>query len=372
MRNSKLTIMEFGDIHLGHHNTPTEHICRNLIRLLPDTPAMGDVDLLILAGDVFDRQLSFGDLQIGEIQIFVYYLLKLCKKWDIVLRILEGTPSHDWRQSRIFETVNQVSGISCDFKYIQELSIEHIERFNIDVLYIPDEWRPTCDQTWIDVTKIMSHHGLDKVDFAIMHGCFPHQMPELLHKQLDMHDSHRYLSIVRELIFVGHIHHHSQYDRILAAGSTDRLCHGEEEPKGCLKVVCHENLTYDINFVENKHAKIYKSIDCTGLSGNDLIECLEYQIRQLPEGSAIRLKGNREDEAITAIKNFQLIFKEYELTTKVNKQTEVNAPLFVLEHKSSVVNLNSETLKTLLLERILTKHENQYHLCQNLIDEVLP
>lgn len=371
MRTKKLTIAEFGDIHLGHPNTPTDYICRNLINALPDTPKTGEIDLLILAGDVFDRQLAFGDLQIGEIQMFVHYLLKLCKRWDIVLRVLEGTPSHDWRQSRVFETVNTISGIDCDLKYVSTLSIERIERFGIDVLYVPDEWRPTCDQTWVEVNGLLKQHSIDKVDFAIMHGCFPHQMPELLHKQLDMHRSERYLGIVRELIFVGHIHRHSQYERILAAGSFDRLCHGEEEAKGHIRVTCHPNQTYDIDFVTNTHARVYVTVDCQGLANHELADHLQCQILKHPKGSAIRLQGDRQDEAILSIEVIRSLYIDYHITTKVNRSEVTDTPLFVLEHKQKVVSLNRDTLKTLLLDRIKTKHATYYNRCESLVSEVL-
>ena len=73
--------------------------------------------------------------------------------------------------------------------------------------------------------------GLTKVDYAVMHGQFDYQLPKHI-TGMPRHDSQKYLDIVKHYIFIGHIHTHSVYDRIIAQGSFDRLTHGQEEPKG--------------------------------------------------------------------------------------------------------------------------------------------
>jgi len=136
---------------------------------------------------------------------------------DICLRVLEGTPSHDRRQSRQFKIVKALLGIEMDLKYVDTLSIEHNEKFDCTFLYLPDEWRGCNEQTKEEVKRLLVQHNLESVDFAFMHGSFPHQLPNIKH--IPVHDPEFYLSIVNKYIFIGHIHVMSQYERILAQGS---------------------------------------------------------------------------------------------------------------------------------------------------------
>ena len=62
----------------------------------------------------------------------------MLKPYNIILRILEGTPSHDWKQSKLFIHLNDLTKAGTDVKYIDSLSIEYIDKFGINVLY-PDE-----------------------------------------------------------------------------------------------------------------------------------------------------------------------------------------------------------------------------------------
>lgn len=376
MKVTELKIAEFGDIHLGHPNTDAEHICRNLRRALPDNSVTGELDIIFLAGDVFDRQLSFADQsktddKIGTIKNTIAYILRLCKKWDIVLRILEGTPSHDWRQSSEFIRINDIAEIGADVVYIDKLAIEYIERFGIHVLYVPDEWRTHCDDTWKEVEHLLYDNSLTQVDFAIMHGCFPHQMPEILHKQLDMHNTQRYLNIVRYWIFIGHIHIRSQYERILAAGSFDRLCHGEELDKGHLRVNVRSADDSDVHFIVNEGAKVYRTIDFSGLKSTEIIETIDRSIVDLPKDSYIRIKADKGDEAISAISTIAALYSQFNWSSKINKTQTVAKPLLELEQRKHVVSLNRDTLKVMLMDRIQSKYPERSRLCEKLFDQII-
>ncbi|MFO5848494.1 hypothetical protein ACLBP5_30320, partial [Klebsiella pneumoniae] len=49
-----------GDVHMEHLQTPTELIINNFWKTVPDT-ILKDIDMLIITGDLFDRQLNNGD-----------------------------------------------------------------------------------------------------------------------------------------------------------------------------------------------------------------------------------------------------------------------------------------------------------------------
>jgi DNA repair exonuclease SbcCD nuclease subunit len=161
---NKLDIISLSDIHLGHPDNPAERIIKNLKNAFSDNASMAEIDIIFIAGDVFDRLLSLPDDAVTEIDFWITSFLRLCKKHDIVLRVLEGTPSHDWKQSKRFVKINELSRIGADVQHVTELSIEYIDRFGINVLYVPDELPGGTNKTFESVLELMEERGLKKVE----------------------------------------------------------------------------------------------------------------------------------------------------------------------------------------------------------------
>ena len=356
MKSSELRQASVSDIHLGHKKTPTTEIIQNLFDAFPDTEETGKLDIIWFGGDLFDGPMSLYDPDVISIKIWAYAFLRMCKKRNIVVRILEGTPSHDWKQSRILATINEQAQIGVDLKYVDTLSIEYIERFGIHVLYVPDEWTPETDDTWTQVTQLLQTYGLEQVDYAIMHGSFAYQLPAFVN--VPVHQPERYLSIVRHYIFVGHIHKASQFERILANGSFDRLAHGEEEPKGHWRVTVRPDHTDDIVFVENTGAKIYKTVDCTELTVEDALKKLEC-VKELPEGSHIRIAAGKSDPILTSLDVLRQQYPLFHWTSKVKETATVQAKLFVdMRESFQQVNITRENIEGLLLKRLPQLSQN--------------
>lgn len=312
----ELTIAEIGDVHLGHHNTETAHIIENLRREFPDTDAFGELDLFLIAGDLFDRLLDYSDPNLELIDRWMNDFLAQCKRRNVIVRCLYGTPSHDWQQSANMVYANNTIG--ANFKYVDTLSIEYIAELGIHVLYVPDEWKHDPNDVWLDVQKALAEHGLEKVDFTVLHGAFEHQLPE--HVPAPKHQCDRYQNITRYFVFGGHIHKRSQNGNILAAGSFDRLCHGEEEAKGHLWVKTKADGRHEIRFIENRNAKMYVSVDCSGDSLDLATDKVEQQVLALPPGSHVRILANKTDPIILSLNELKAKYTEHFLTTKVMDQ----------------------------------------------------
>lgn len=372
-KKCELHIAVFGDVHVGHPNTPTMWILNNLRAAFPDAPATGDIDLFIIEGDFFDRLLNLAQDHLYDIRIWITQFLRMCKSRDIVVRVLEGTPSHDWKQSRLFTHLNEISEIGADVKYVPNLSIEHIERFGITVLYVPDEWNVRCDDTWLEVVALLKQHGLEKVDYAVMHGAFPHQMPKNVHHKLELHDPDRYLSIVRKYIFIGHVHLHSRYDRILAAGSFDRTAHGEEGPKGHIRVIARESGEDTVQFVVNENAQIYKTINVVGASADELLVLVESAVSKLAEGSHVRLRARKSDPGMVTLDFFRDKYPNFTWTVVEDGGSSVeDKPVLVdtREHFRGI-NITKENIVSLVLERVKVKHPDLHDRCEGLLKGVV-
>lgn len=323
MKNSKLKALVFSDVHLYHDRTKTSHIVRGLLKALPDTEALREIDIIFISGDLFDHEVFMPNTDTRIVINFVYHLLNLCVKYDIVLRILEGTPSHDWKQSKLITDINDNLPEPADVKHAMVLSIEHIERFGIDVLYVPDEWGTGCANTYLEVKELLDKHNLEKVDFAIMHGCFNYQFPVNLVGKPDVHDEQSYLDITRYLIIIGHYHTPSIFERIYVPGSFDRLKHGEEEAKGHLEFTVFDTGAYDVKFIENENAMIYKTMDCSDTPVSEVIRHVSRFLNGLTEECFIRILANKEDAIYSGMRELKQTFPNVNFNISLKNKNKV-------------------------------------------------
>jgi len=347
------------DIHLGHLNTPTVSIIQRLDRLFYTNVIFKELDIIFIAGDAMDRLLDFTTDDIYEIEKWIARLLLFCAKNDIALRVLEGTPSHDWRQPQLFETVNEMLGKPADLVYHSALGIEYMSKFGINVLYVPDEWDASTDKTFDEVKQHLKDNNLNQVDISIMHGQFGYQIPNAP-DTVPKHNEENYLGITKHYIHIGHVHTHSQHSRIIAQGSFDRLAHGEESDKGLIYVSISKDIpTYE--FIINKDAEIYKTIDVDKI--NDL-DVLDHLVTSYRLGSNIRLTGMSDHPYTSTMYNeLKLRYIQYNLKRKVKKEKVTDivktdeideiCPTF------SFYNINQDNIKKLVIDNLLQKKENQ-------------
>lgn len=289
----KLNVAFISDIHLGHPNTPTDYIINNLeTYAFPDTDETGKLDIIFFSGDVFDSQLEFDSPAAVAIRAWVARFVRMCSRRQIAVRVLKGTPLHDWDQSFIFQEVKDNFSLECDLKYIDQIHIEHMEKFGIDVLYVPDEARATPELTWEVVQNLLDEKGLLKVDLACMHGAFPHQLPNIEAIKDRFHDPVKYERIVEHFIDIGHIHKHSIHGKILAQGSFDRLCHNEEMDKGHIRVNRGK-----VQFVKNVGAMRYTTLDAQGMSPEEVLSLVGREVGESRLPGNIRLTCKKGDVA---------------------------------------------------------------------------
>lgn len=354
IRYKEIKMACVSDIHLGHRSNKTIDIVRRLREAFPDNAETSELDIIFIAGDVFDSLLNLDDNpHIAEIDYWISNLLNICANRNILIRVLKGTPSHDWDQSQRFEIIKQIGNIPCNLKYVDNLEIEYISELDINVLYIPDELESTSEKTLSRVKTLIKSKGLEKVDYAIMHGQFEYQLPEFVKAQ--KHDSKAYLDLVNGLIFIGHVHKSSQYGRIIAQGSFDRLSHGEEDPKGHMRATRKTDGTHDIVFIENKKAKKYITISCLYLPIEDAISKIERVVAELPSDSFVRLELNKDHPLTSNMDVLVKMFPLFNWSKLIREEEEVFEELEVVEETFTAITLTSENIPNLLLNRLSTK-----------------
>lgn len=345
------------DIHLLHRNNKTEYIIKNLDDYLCTDDILGKTDILFIAGDLFDGPCAFSSEDVGLINIWVGKLLQKCKRFGICLRVLEGTPSHDMKQSKVFVDLNRLlftENNGVDLKYVKTLSIEHIERFNIHVLYVPDEWNHDTFDTLVEVKDLLKSSGLSKVDFAVMHGQFEYQLADVVKAHVK-HDSQEYLSIVKHLIFIGHIHKHSSMDRIFSHGSFDRLAHNEEEPKGFIYAVINKDGSYDCQFIENKNARVYKSVKCVSDDIEVNMKKLDKVASRIPTDSFIRVVCAKDNAILSAQDELKKRWPHLNWSFSKEKEkdkTDITAT-YTQQKKYEPIIINKDSIRNLLVPRLI-------------------
>lgn len=342
------------DIHLGHKRNRVGAMVDALKKAFPDNAETADLDVIFLAGDVFDRLLDLPNDCVTEIDLWIAHLIKVCSKHDIALRILEGTPSHDWKQSVRFEIVQELLGCPIDMQYVRTLHVEYMDKLGIHVLYVPDEWDTSTDKTLHQVKELIKAKGIDKVDYAIMHGNFTYQLPAAA-KSAPRHDERSYLNLVRHLIFIGHVHVYSNFERIYAQGSFDRLSHGEEGPKGHLRADVEKDGTYRVTFIENKAARKYITLKCADLSLEDFLEVVKKAVSKLPEDSCVRIEGESTHPIMSDMNS---LVRMYPLIvwSKLVKDKEEEALEIISEEQDYVpITIDRDNVMSLLFSRPATE-----------------
>lgn len=335
----------FSDVHLGGSRTSTQYIKQNLSKYIFDEIRANPPDMLISLGDLTDTTLTYGSDDAIDVTAWMCEVLDICHEFDISLKILEGTPSHDAGQNRWFGVENSKRPIDKQVRlfYGDTLCIEHDEHLGLDILYVPDKLNFDATDTWMDVLTLMKSRGLKKVHYAFMHGAFLHQMP----KSPSIHDPDRYLSICEYLVMAGHVHQHTVYeDYLVVPGNYDRDRHGDESKKGFLRFEGK-----DWKFIENKNAKVYKTIDVRTLDLTDAVSKIKNNI-DFPDGSYVRVQHS-SDLDISAIMetlrglNRTFVWSSIKEVTKESVLEDLSKPF-----EDSAITIDADNITGLIDARL--------------------
>ncbi len=349
VKNKKeLVTTVFSDIHLGHPLNRTGDII-NRFKECWDKYKIDNTDILVIAGDIFHKLVDLDNRDTLLIIEWVYWVMKKCQDNHITLRVLKGTPSHDWNQNRLFSCFKDKFDI--DYKYIEDIEIEYMTRFDINVLYIPDEARENEEKTWLDVQDLMRDKQLNAVDYAFMHGQFEFQLPKnLLH--LHHHDHRKYESIVSKLCCIGHVHVHSHKGKIVAQGSFDRQSHGEESDKGFVQIYESPNKV-KWYFRVNENARKYITCDIVDCNAQESFEKIKKLCDTLPEFSCVRLLVTLTNSLWSNTDSLLQYYPTFRFTTKLiekNKiETKIDESIHQLE-SIKTIELTKDNIERELFE----------------------
>ena len=365
----KLVALILSDVHLGHRTTPTDNIVSRLSYAVKQH--IQQIDYIFITGDFFDNILTLPNPVVPLIQSFITWLLRECKANDVRLRVLEGTPSHDWRQNYLFIQLNET--IQADVRYYDRLTIDYEADFNLHCLYVPDEWSDTTLETQQQVQQLLVQHNLTQVDLSLMHGMFAFQVPNLQHLNLPLHDQSYYESITKYIILIGHDHKHKRNNRVVVPGSFDRLAHGEEADKGYLIVTLQPGGKHRAVFYPNKLATTYLSLDLNELDLKDSLTLIQETVNHIRPYSHLRLVHNPEHPIANYIKDLASKHSDINWSKpKLVAKNTTTVTLNDLKTNYTTILLNPTTLSPKLLASVADNHPHlDPNYTANLLAEVL-
>ncbi len=315
----KVNALHISDIHLGNSRVPVDNLIDGMWHVIKS--GMEGVDalhILYICGDLFDKALMVPANSIPGILKWIIDILKFCAKHDIQLRVLEGTLSHDRKQSKLLTTINDAADLGCDLLYADKLMIEDNTRYGIKTLYMPDDLNVDTTVTWRQITALMETHKLDKVDNCITHGTFTYQIPDHV-VNVPTHSEHNFISITKRYIANGHHHNPTKYDIINVPGSLGRLSHGEEHKKGGLLMTMDLDVSYHykVKRIDNPLAIPFVTVDCIGLGYDKANDKINKAINKLPIGSNVRVRYKDGDEAELSYKGQMVRNKDITWTNDI-------------------------------------------------------
>lgn len=195
-------------------------------------PHIASSDFAVSLGDYFHTQLSLGT----QSSLFALRLARdICEvavKNGVVLRILQGTFSHDRLQNNdVFVALSEKLG--GNIEVVSKLSLEHIKPLDVKVLYIPDNLPYKSDRECMDVIhKMLSDAGWSGVDYILGHGYVDYVFPPGAPRTSCIFSRKALEKITSKWIAFGHVHSPSSRGKTHYVGSFERMAHGEEENKG--------------------------------------------------------------------------------------------------------------------------------------------
>lgn len=366
-RKPHIRYLVLSDIHLGHPRTRTKEIIGSLVAFFNDFSLDSEwkyLDVIFIAGDLFDGSIDFDSLEMLEFLFFFNRLMDFCEKLNIKLRVLEGTPSHDVKQPA--NLVPMTSGYkNLDFRYVETMEVEVFEDLGITCLYVNDEYAGSAKKAQEQIASYLNEIGLKKVDIAIMHGMFRYQVPELASDRLK-YDEDFFLSIVKSYINIGHVHKFSKFSRIIAQGSFERLCHGEEEEKGAVLIVLDEEHGDQFYFLENKLSKIYKTLQVRYKDLDKALLSLTKTAKSLPDGSYLRVKTHRGHPILNVLDQTQREYPFIHFSKLVEEDEEERRQLIKQEDLTRLdytpIDINRGNIVNMLLDEVKLNHTIDPHI----------
>lgn len=364
MSRAPLRWLAISDIHFGaSHVAPKDEYYR-LTQVI--TPYLDKIDLLSINGDYYDNALLLDHDAATYGMAFLFELIKAAKKFGFAIRIIRGTYTHDRDQLNSIARIANREKI--DFAYYTGVAVDTVKEYSF--LYLPDNLPIPALEVMDDLPRIIDSPD-GKVDCIIGHGYCEHVLPAMLSagKHVDCFNADRLLSATRCGVVFGHVHTPSIYKkRVCYTGSFDRLCHGEEEAKGCLYLTVGPNDQFVVEGVNNPYATPHITVYLTKETVEECIAEVKDTITRTMDAEPagyVRIAGDERRRAVRSVLQQEyagnIVFTELDVT---KKQKSNKAKLDICCFKTFTGDIITRDNLSSLLFRYLSDNVNDFDLTE--------
>lgn len=296
----EFNILNIADIHWGatKYNKLYKELTEYFIKYLISKKDI--IDMVCILGDYFDNKLYLNSKDSIYAIKFFNQLLNLCNKYNIKLRIIKGTKTHDFNQLDNFDQLESTYNNLKIIKTVTEEEIDHLK-----ILYVPEEYMNDEKEFYKDYKNknydiIMGHGTWDICAFQ----------NQILESERNISNSPVFIykeweNIVNYYIMFGHIHTRQHYKKLYYPGSYSRWIFGEEKTKGFYHSIINlEDKKYKMLFIENKLATKYETINLSSIiNKEDSIEDIINKINNVKnDNTKIKIDNNIEKDKLEIIK----------------------------------------------------------------------
>lgn len=300
--NKLKLIHTISDIHFGVKRD--ERLYEKLEKYFINEIDNDETDLVIVAGDLYDKILKGSDPAMFYAITFINLLCDKATKRGFSIRIIKGTKTHDSNQLRLFKHLESRQNI--DFKIIETVQEEEIK--GLKVLYIPEEYIEDKEEYYKNYLNdekrydIIFFHG--NVDFVSYSGKITSERNV---KNAPTFKTSEFINSAY-LSLGGHVHTGDSFDnKIFYTGSFEAFCFGEPDNKGFLKTTFDpETKEYEVTRIFNEESEKFLTIDFNkDLEGSleDKIETIEEMKKQFKNVRIICEDAESNREIIEGLKN---------------------------------------------------------------------
>lgn len=341
-------LLNISDVHLYHRTTLVTHVMDTLDRHVFNVERLADVDVVTVSGDLFDRSVKL--VMGGLFYEWIVRVLEMLRDTNTALRILEGTPSHDWKQSKLIADINVSSNIGADVQYVGELSIVDDPILGT-VAYVPDECRTKPEKILEDLKEMMATRGIARVDYVIAHGFFDFQLPP---NQTSGMCSAGFSAITKHLIICGHDHRKKAHLKVRVPGSWDRCAHGEEGAKGGLIVDWNDDTCHEY-FLPNPDAFPYVKFSYLDLTDEEILARVDADLDSAPIGY-VRFELNRSTTLAEYFSQLQRKERaDIDVVYKTEAVEDLERTIFALD--SHTINITDENIDSIIIGELAEYQE---------------
>jgi hypothetical protein len=314
--------INISDIHISIYKEPIDYVEELMDIIYYIDKIKDNLDILTIAGDLFDRVYPANHKAIQIAVEFIKILYNRAKIYDFKIFIVKGTQSHDSTQLDIFAPLEDNTNLFI----IKDVTFYEYE--GLLFRFIPEYY---CN----DYEELKEKALTTMADVTIYHGSIESAMPYAKAYKAETHKSAQILKD-KDIIettglytVCGHIHNRIVVaDNIWYTGSySSKSFTDAGQKKGFDDITIDlENGTYDCKFIENKKCRKYTIIDGTEICRQS-IKKMKAFFNDLKldktDKDEIRIDVDTNRYSDEEYKNLSLIMSSYKGTFKFKIEREV-------------------------------------------------